>query len=50
VWDDYWRRIHGVPAILNELSVSLFRVPGTRLVVHFAPVALDRLRSATPVT
>jgi hypothetical protein len=44
VWDDYWRRIDGVPPILNELSVPLFRVPGTRLVVHFAPGALARLR------
>jgi len=45
VWDDYWRRIKGVQAILDELPVPLFRVPGTRLVVHFAPVALQRLRS-----
>jgi hypothetical protein len=44
VWDDYWRRIEGVKAILDELPVPLFRVPGTRLVVHFAPSALERLR------
>jgi hypothetical protein len=44
VWDDYWRRIEGVKAILDELPVPLFRVPGTRLVVHFAPAALERLR------
>lgn len=44
VWDDYWRRIDGVKAILDDLPVPLFRVPGTRLVVHFAPEALARLR------
>jgi hypothetical protein len=46
VWDDYWRRIRGVQAILDALPVPLFRVPGTRLVVHFAPAALKRLREA----
>jgi len=45
VWDDYWRRIEGVKAILDELAVPLFRVPGTRLVVHFAPRILERLRA-----
>jgi len=44
VWDDYWRRIQGVQAILDELPIPLFRVPGTRLVVHFAPAALQRLQ------
>ena len=44
VWDDYWRRIQGVQVILDDLPIPLFRVPGTRLVVHFAPTALDRLR------
>ena len=46
VWDDYWRRIEGVKAILDELALPLLRVPGTRLVVHFAPEALQRLRDA----
>lgn len=43
VWDDYWRRVPGVSAALHELSAPLFRVPGTRLVVHFAPAALRRI-------
>jgi hypothetical protein len=46
VWDDYWRRIQGVQAILDELPIPLFRVPGTRLVVYFAPAALERLRNS----
>ena len=46
VWDDYWRRIEGVRAILDELRIPLFRVPGTRLVAHFAPAALERLRGS----
>jgi hypothetical protein len=46
VWDDYWRRVPGVPAVLNELSAPLFRVPGTRLVVHFAPATLRRIQEA----
>jgi hypothetical protein len=46
VWDDYWRRIPGVSAALHELSVPLFRVPGTRLVVYFAPVTLRRIEQA----
>jgi predicted O-methyltransferase YrrM len=47
VWDDYWRRIPGVPAALHELSVPLFRVPETRLVVYFGPEALRRLGELT---
>ena len=43
VWDDYWRRIDGVRAVLDDLSIPLFRVSGTRLVVHLAPAVLDRL-------
>lgn len=43
VWDDYWRRIPGVSTALHELSVPLFQVPGTRLVVHFGPAALRRI-------
>ena len=46
VWDDYWRRIPGVSAALHELSAPLFRVPGTRLVVYFAPAALSRIEEA----
>jgi predicted O-methyltransferase YrrM len=46
VWDDYWRRIPGVAAALHELSTPLFRVPGTRLVVYFAPAALRRIEEA----
>jgi predicted O-methyltransferase YrrM len=42
VWDDYWRRIPGVSAALHEQTAPLFRVPGTRLVVCFAPAALRR--------
>ena len=45
VWDDYWRRVPGVSAVLDELSAPLFRVPGTRLVVHFAPASLRRIQS-----
>lgn len=38
VWDDYWRRVPGVPSILNQLagwwgSDRINRVPGTRLAV-----------------
>jgi len=43
VWDDYWRRVPGVSAALHELSAPLFRVPGTRLVVYFAPATLRRI-------
>ena len=43
VWDDYWRRIPGVSAALHELSEPLFRIPGTRLVVYFAPATLHRI-------
>jgi len=46
VWDDYWRRIPGVATALHELSAPLFRVPGTRLVVYFAPAALAHLEDA----
>ncbi|MGH2734389.1 MAG: O-methyltransferase, partial [Actinomycetota bacterium] len=39
VWDDYWRQVHGVPAVLNELARErrLYRVPSTRLVVYLDP-------------
>jgi len=47
VWDDYWRQVRGVPLVLNELrhDVQLYRVPGTRLVVHLSP-SLDRSLSS----
>lgn len=45
VWDDYWRQVDGVPRVLHGLGgVELFRVPGTRLVVHMAPGAAAALR------
>jgi len=47
VWDDYWRRIDGVRAVLDEVSAEVFRLPGTRLVAHFAPEALRRIRAQT---
>lgn len=35
VWDDYWWRIDGVREVLeHRTDLQLFRVPGTRLVVH----------------
>jgi predicted O-methyltransferase YrrM len=46
VWDDYWRRVPGVRAALHDLSAPLFRVPGTRLVVYFAPAAVRRIKDA----
>jgi predicted O-methyltransferase YrrM len=38
VWDDYWRLSPGVVTVLHRRrdELELFRVPGTRLVVHFA--------------
>ncbi len=45
VWDDYWRQVRGVPLVLNELrhELQVYRVPGTRLVVHLTPRLLQRL-------
>lgn len=44
VWDDYWRQVAGVRKVLDSLpGVTLYRVPGTRLVVHLAPGAEARL-------
>jgi predicted O-methyltransferase YrrM len=45
VWDDYWRLSPGVVAVLHHRrhELELFRVPGTRLVVHFAPGATSRV-------
>ena len=40
VWDDYWRLSPGVVKVLHSRDdVEMYRVPGTRLVVHFAPEA-----------
>lgn len=37
VWDDYWPRAGDVAQVLDKWSdLQLFRVPGTRLVVHFS--------------
>jgi methyltransferase family protein len=45
VWDDYCRLSLEVVAVLNRLreDLELFRVPGTRFVVHFAPAARKRM-------
>jgi predicted O-methyltransferase YrrM len=45
VWDDYWRLSPGVVTVLHHRrhDLELFRVPGTRLVVHFAPDARRRV-------
>ncbi len=45
VWDDYWRLSPGVVTVLHRRrhELELFRVPGTRLVVHFAPGATSRV-------
>ncbi|HZA20402.1 MAG TPA: class I SAM-dependent methyltransferase [Actinomycetota bacterium] len=45
VWDDYWRLSPGVVTVLHQRrgDLELFRVPGTRLVVHLAPDARRRL-------
>lgn len=44
VWDDYWRQSPGVSRTLNAMRSErdLYRVPNTRLVVHFSPVAEER--------
>ena len=44
VWDDYWRLSPGVSRTLNAMASErpLYRVPGTRLVVFFAPAARTR--------
>lgn len=47
VWDDYWRQVSGVRHVLDGLDLELYRVRGTRLVVHLTPVALSRLKGGT---
>lgn len=44
VWDDYWRLSPGVSRTLNAMASErpLYRVPGTRLIVFFAPAARKR--------
>jgi predicted O-methyltransferase YrrM len=45
VWDDYWRLSPGVVTVLHDRrrDLELFRIPGTRLVVHLAPDARRRI-------
>jgi hypothetical protein len=48
VWDDYWRQIHGVREVMDELSRGrlrgrVWRVPGTRLVVYLPDELKERL-------
>jgi predicted O-methyltransferase YrrM len=45
VWDDYWRFSPGVVGVLNarRYDLELCRIPGTRLVVHLAAGARERL-------
>lgn len=48
VWDDYWRQEPGVRDVLDGLDVqALYRVPGTRLVVHLTRDAQDALARVT---
>lgn len=47
VWDDYWRGTAGVPAVLDaRTDIERHRVPETRLVVHLAAGAHERLGAA----
>ncbi|HVF52682.1 MAG TPA: class I SAM-dependent methyltransferase [Actinomycetota bacterium] len=47
VWDDYWRLVPSVrDALSEETDLSLWRVPDTRLVVHLAPGAWERLEGS----
>lgn len=45
VWDDYWRRVPEVHSVLDDMRdlLSLYRIPGTRLVVHFTVGATSLL-------
>jgi predicted O-methyltransferase YrrM len=44
VWDDYWRHSPGVVKVLHRRTdLDLYRVPGTRLVVHFSERARAKL-------
>jgi predicted O-methyltransferase YrrM len=43
VWDDYWRLVPDVPRFLDGIADrTLYRIPGTRLVVSLAPDAFAR--------
>jgi len=45
VWDDYWRHVSGVRTVLDSRTeLGLYRVPGTRLVVHLSSGARQRIR------
>lgn len=50
VWDDYWRQVGGVRRVLDRLDIELFRIPGTRLVVHLTPTAAARLAAGAART
>lgn len=44
VWDDYWRDVAGVRAVLHEMQhLGLYRVPRTRLVIHLTEEAKEKL-------
>ena len=44
VWDDYWRLSPSVVKFLHERrDLGLYRIPGTRLVVHLTPVGEQRI-------
>ena len=48
VWDDYWRHTPGVKNVLDaRTDLELFRVRGTRLVVHLRPRARRIIEEAT---
>lgn len=49
VWDDYWRGVPGVSAVLDGIRhAELLKVPGTRLVVHLSRGAKERLAALEP--
>lgn len=49
VWDDYWWRVAGVRAVLDNISnIELRRVPDTRLVVHLSAGAKNRILNTGP--
>jgi predicted O-methyltransferase YrrM len=43
VWDDYWRRMPDVSAVLHSLPEPIHRIAGTRLAAWFSPAALASL-------
>ena len=47
VWDDYWRRVPDVAAVLHDLRERrLFRLAGTRMVVWLSDAASERVLGA----